>query len=130
MRRARIYLGILAGVIVVGSAAAHSVLGWRELGTALAATNAPATLAINLMFGWQFAGVSMLTLGSIVLWTFFRRLRGRPVSMWPAMMIGVVYAVFGAWAMLVSGNGFFLIFVIPGLLLRLASWESSSDPVA
>jgi hypothetical protein len=106
------------------------VLGWRELGTALAATNAPATLAINLMFGWQFAGVSMLTLGSIVQWTFFRRLRGRPVSKWPAMMIGVVYAVFGAWAMLVSGNGFFLIFVIPGLLLRLASWESSSDPVA
>lgn len=128
MRRFRLIVGLLCSIFLIVSAGAHSILGWRQMNLALGNTNAPDELKMNLMIGWEFAGIAMLLLGYIVMWAFLRRLRQQVVSMWPSMLTGILYTIFGAWAMYLSQNNFFLIFLIPGVLLLLASWELTREP--
>ena len=124
MNRLRIGLGLLAGVLLVLSSAAHVLLGWKQLGIELAKTQAPLNLVSGLSIGWHFAGVAMLAFGCIVLFTFVEALRGRPVSFRPVGFIALVYIVFGIWALSVSNlDPFFLVFIVPGLLLAAASWR-------
>jgi hypothetical protein len=127
MSRVRNALGLLAGTILVASSAAHSLLGWPQLRERLAVTQAPPDLVTGLRIGWQFAGVAMLVFGGLVLALFADRLRGRPVSLRPALAIALVYVAFGLWAYLVSGRDpFFLVFIVPGLMLAVASWAPPS----
>jgi hypothetical protein len=130
MSRPRVALGIFVGALIVASSAAHSLLGWREFGARLAATQAPADLIIGLKIGWHFAGVAMFTFGTVVIWTFENYLRGRPVSLRPAQIIGLVYLAFGLWALAVSRfDPFFFIFIVPGLTLVAVAWWPASFPV-
>ena len=124
----RTVLGIVAGLVLVASSAAHSLLGWPQLRARLVGTNAPADLITGLAIGWHFAGVSMLAFGVIVLWTFVAW-RGRLVSLVPARVIGLLYVAFGAAALAVSGTDpfFLLVFVVPGLMLLAAAWGRDAD---
>jgi hypothetical protein len=123
MSRPRIALGIFVGALIVASSLAHSLLGWREFGARLVATQAPADLIIGLKIGWHFAGVAMFTFGAIVIWTFHNYLMRRPVSLRPAQIIGLVYLTFGLWALAVSRfDPFFFIFIVPGLTLVAVAW--------
>lgn len=125
MNRIRIALGLLAGMLLVLSSAAHSLLGWKQLSRALTTTNAPPDLITGLSIGWHFAGVAMLAFGCIVLYTFTEALRRRPVSFRPVGFIALVYIVFGIWALTASNlDPFFLVFIVPGLLLAAASWRA------
>jgi len=122
MARARAVLGLIAGAILILSSAGHSILGWKELSGKLAAAHLPAELVLGLQVGWQFGGVAMLALGVILLALFARRWRGEPVSLLPAATVAVAYLGFGAWALLASNfDPFFLVFIVPGVLLALAS---------
>ena len=122
MNRVRIVLGFIAGALLVLSSAAHSFLGWKEMGAQLASTNAPADLVQGLRMGWLWGGVAMLTLGVVVLLLFACRLRGNDVPMFPAAIISIAYLLFGVWAFLSSSfDPFFLVFIIPGALLAVAS---------
>ena len=124
MNRLRIGLGLLAGVLLVLSSAAHTLLGWKQLGIELAKTQAPLNLVAGLSIGWHFAGVAMFAFGCIVLFTFIEAFRRRPVSFRPVGFIALVYIVFGIWALRVSNlDPFFLVFIVPGLLLAAASWR-------
>jgi hypothetical protein len=114
-------LGLLAGAILVLSSAAHSVLGWRQMQSGLAATNVPPDLVQGIRVGWLFGGVAILTFGCIALAVFANVLRGRPVSLLPTALIALTYLWFGAWALVTSGNPFFYIFVVPGFMLAIAS---------
>ena len=129
MNRLRVGLGLLAGVLIVLSSAAHSLLGWKQLGIELAKTQAPPALVTGLAVGWHFAGVAMLAFGCIVLSTFADALRRRPVSFRPVGFIALVYVVFGIWALRASNlDPFFLVFIVPGLLLGAASWRAGVVP--
>jgi hypothetical protein len=120
--RWRVVWGLAAGVVLVASAGAHSLLGWPQLRTELSASSLPADAARGLEIGWHFGGGAMLAFGVIVLETFVRAFRGRAVSMRAPLVIGVFYVAFGVWALMVSGlNPFFAIFVVPGAVLVLAS---------
>ena len=121
MGRAREVAGFVAGIMMVLSSAAHSLVGWPQMRTRLEAAQAPPDLVLGLSIGWHFGGVVMLTFGAMVVAAFFGRVRGRVVSLAPAFLIAVVYLAFGAWAVLVSGDPFFLVFIVPGLLLAFAS---------
>jgi hypothetical protein len=124
MTRLRIGLGMLAGLLLILSSAAHSLLGWKQLKAALESTHAPADLVTGLSIGWHFAGVAMLAFGVIVLFTYREALARRPVSLRPVGFIALVYLVFGVWALKVSDlNPFFLVFIVPGLMLAAASWR-------
>jgi hypothetical protein len=128
MSRFRIVLGLIAGGILVASSAAHSFLGWTQLRAALVRSQAPPDLVAGLAVGWHFAGVAMLTFGCIVIWLFTDALRSRPVSLLPAAIIAFVYVVFGIGALIVSaGNPFFFVFIVPGLMLFVASsWPATA----
>lgn len=122
MNRLDAALGIAAGTMLVASSALHSLLGWPGLAIALGTIGAPADLVTGLRIGWHFAGAAMLAFGCIVLWSFVGGLRGRPVSLVPSAIIALVYVAFGAWALVVSAfEPFFLVFLVPGLLLAVAA---------
>lgn len=121
MRQFQNVLGLLAGAILALSSAAHSVLGWKQMQSSLAATNAPADLVQGLRIGWLFGGVAILTFGCIALAVFSNRLRGRTAPLLPTALIALSYLWFGAWALVTSGNPFFYIFIVPGAMLAIAS---------
>jgi hypothetical protein len=87
MARARAVLGLVAGAFLLLSAAAHSLLGWKQLQGELARASVPADLVFGLKAGWQFGGVAMVALGVIVLHLSLRRLRGEDVSPLPGLAI-------------------------------------------
>ncbi len=125
MARWRIALGLVVGVFFLASAAAHSLLGWKELGAGLSKVSAPRDLATGLALGWHFGGAAMVAFGVIVLSLFLEARRSPAVSLRPALVIGVVYVVFGDAAFFLGGFNpfFFVTFVLPGLGLVAASWK-------
>ena len=123
MKRARLILGIIAGVVLLASSAAHTFLGWRELAERLARTGAPPDLVTALHIGWAFGGAAMVILGFVAITTFVDRLRGGKAPLSHVIVIAVVYMAFGAWAIAASGGDLFFlgVFVVPGALLGIAA---------
>jgi hypothetical protein len=121
VRRARAALGILAALVLLGSAAAHSLLGWPQLRASLAGLGAPADLVTGLAIGWHFGGAAMVAFGLIALWAFGGRLRGRAVPAAPVVVVGAVYLLYGLGALAATRNPFFMIFVVPALMLLAAA---------
>jgi drug/metabolite transporter (DMT)-like permease len=124
MSTLRRVLGIIAGVVFILSSGAHSFMGWPALRQQLADVGASAELQAGLQAGWQFGGAAMLAFGVIVLTTFLSRSEPRP-SRAPSSVIAVAYVLFGLWALVSTGNPFFLIFIIPGSLLAFASMPTT-----
>ncbi|MFL5385595.1 MAG: hypothetical protein ACJ8GN_24005 [Longimicrobiaceae bacterium] len=122
MGRTRSILGIVAGVLMLASAAAHSLLGWPQLRAKLAESNVPGDLAQGLAVGWHFGGAAMVAFAAIVLWTFVRRLRGEAAPLVPPAIVAATYLAFGAGALAITGDPFFLVFIVPGLMLAAASF--------
>ena len=120
MSKLRPVLGVIAGVVLILSSGAHSFMGWPALRQQLADAGASADLQAGLQVGWQFGGAAMVAFGVIALWTFLARSQPRP-SRTPAAIIAMVYVLFGAWALVSTGNPFFLIFIIPGSMLAVAA---------
>ena len=123
MKRARLVLGVVTGLILLASSAAHSILGWRSLAEQLANTNASSDLQAGLRIGWMFGGAAMVALGGVVIATFVGRLRGARLPLLPIAFIAVIYVAFGAWAIAASGGDLFFlgVFVVPGALLGIAA---------
>jgi hypothetical protein len=121
MKRWREFVGLLATAVILLSSGAHSLLGWKSLEPRIAAVGTPKDLVTGLRIGWQWGGAAMVALGLIAASIFIQRLRGANVSAFPVVVIGVVYVLYGAWAMNLSGDPFFAIFIVPGVLLLLAS---------
>jgi hypothetical protein len=121
MAKTRNVLGLLAALILLLCAGAHSFLGWPNIRAQLEAAHAPADLILGLTVGWLFGGVCMVVFAAIAAAIFLARLRGEPVSAFPALAIGIAYLAFGTWALVVTRNPFFTIFLVPGVLLVLAS---------
>lgn len=128
MNKARNILGILTGMILILSSGAHSFLGWKSMRDQLVANNAPDDLITGLSIGWNFAGLSIFLFGCILLGVFIPRVRGRVTALWPARLIGIAYTIAGLVAYKVSSSNFFMmIFVVPGILIALASWGTDSE---
>lgn len=124
MHRLRVILGHLGGLLIIVSSAAHSLLGWSSLGASLASIQAPADLIAALRIGWQFGGMAMLSFGCIVIMEMRTVRHRRSAALWSVLLIGLVYALFGSWAFVVSDfSPFFAgVFILPGLMLIAASW--------
>ena len=122
MPRLRRVLGIVVGALLILSAVAHSLLGGKGMREALVAAHVPADLLRGAMIGWYFGGVAMLAFGVVVLHTFAGRRGAAGVALFPSQVVAVIYLVFGAAALLLTDfDPFFLVFVVPGLLLALAA---------
>jgi hypothetical protein len=128
MTRTRPIIGLVTGALLILSGAAHSLLGWRQLRGELAAARVPPDLSFGVALGWHFGGLAMLVFGVIAVATFARRLRGERAYMFVPSVIGGAYVLFGAWALVASSyRPFFLVFIVPGVLLLAAAWGHSGD---
>lgn len=88
----------------------------------LAQTNAPPDLVLGLRMGWTFGGPVMLVLGILCISTFWKRFRGEAASTFAPVLIAIAYLAFGAFAAIATGGDpFFLLFIVPGVLLAIAS---------
>lgn len=126
--RARLIIGIVASALLVLSSAAHSIVGAMQMEAEFAKAGVPDDLALGLRAGWQFGGAAMLVFGLIGLDAFVGRLRGRAVPLRPVLLTAVMYLLFGAWALAMSGfDPFFSVFVVPGVLLLAAAWPRAGD---
>jgi hypothetical protein len=126
MQRGRLVLGLIAGVMILATSAAHSLLGWPRLRHALTEADTPADLIVGLSIGWHFAGLAMLVFGALTILLFADALRLRPVSLRPVLLIALAYLVFGTWSLTVSSlDPFFLAFLLPGILLLVGTWRRS-----
>ena len=123
MKRARLILGIVAGVALLASGVAHTWLGWNSLAERLARASVARDLQAGLHIGWAFGGACMVILGIIVIATFLGRLRGATPPLLPIAVIAVAYMAFGAWSIAASGGDLFFlgVFVVPGALLGIAA---------
>jgi hypothetical protein len=123
MKRSRLILGVVAGLVLLASSAAHTFLGWRSLSERLAQANVPRDLQAAVHIGWTFGGAAMVILSVVVLTTFVDRLRGGRAPLSHVIAIAVVYMAFGAWAISASGGDLFFlgVFVVPGALLGIAA---------
>lgn len=122
MMKFRTILGLLAGVFLILSSAAHSLLGWKALGGELAVANVPPDLFLTLKIGWEFGGLAMLAFGVIMTTFFVNRLRGVDESAFPVVVIAIGYLGFSGWALIASNfNPFFYIFLVPAIVLLIAS---------
>jgi hypothetical protein len=115
------YAGSAAAVMMLLSAPAHSLMGWPVMQAQLAQVNAPADLQLGLQVGWHFGGAAMIAFALIVLHTLRGRSRGTVTSVTPLRVIAALYLIFGAAALAISGDPFFLVFIVPGTLVGVAS---------
>jgi hypothetical protein len=121
MSRLRTVLVVAAGLVMIASSAAHSLLGWPPLSARLAAVNAPVDLVSGLAMGWHFAGLAMLTLGLLTLWLASAAQRSISVRL-PVGLIGVAYVAFALGAAAAFGFDFIeVVFLVPGALLTAAA---------
>lgn len=123
MSRTRRVAGIVAGVLILLSAVAHSVFGGAAMQKELAAAHVPEDLLRGALVGWEFGGAAMLAFSLIVLYAFARPAGSSAVQLAPVRVVAATYLLFGAAALAVSDfDPFFLVFVVPGLLLAGATW--------
>ncbi len=127
MPRGRILLGLAVGAFLALSAVMHSVVGGGAMRMEMAKAHVPDDLTRSLVASWYLGGVAQLVFGGIVLWTFWREHRGRPVPRTPALFVGLGYLAFTPLALSVTGfEPFFLVvFGVPGALLVAASMADS-----
>jgi hypothetical protein len=121
MSRLRTVLVVAAGLVLIASSAAHSLLGWPQMLVRLTAEHASLDLISGLAMGWHFGGVAMLTLGLLALWLASVAQRSIDVRA-PVGLIGVAYIAFGAGAAAALGFDVFqIVFLAPGVLLTAAA---------
>jgi len=119
----------LAGLGIALGALGHSLGGLRPVQAALASAAVPDDTVRLIVAVWHFAGLCMLLLGALVLrschlqWTR----AGRDAASWMPASIGVAYAAYGAWAVLATGQSFFVVFSVLGGLLFAGVWLATWD---
>ena len=122
MHKTRPILGLVAGAMLILSAAAHSLLGGSAMKEQLAPFRLPEDLLRGVLVGWHFGGVAMLAFGMISVVLFGKRLTGEEVPSFPAWVIGSCYLAFGLAAFALSGfKPFYAVFIVPALLLLVAA---------
>lgn len=126
MSRTRIVLGGVAAAFLALSALAHGLGGWPAQRTALHAIGADPALVHALGAGWLFGSVAMGVFAVLGLRAARLAWRGSPDPPGPMRLVGGAYAAFGLAAIAAQrGNWFFLVFVIPGLVLV---WSAGGSP--
>jgi hypothetical protein len=119
----RSMLVLLAGVVMILSAAAHGLLGWPAMLQALHGAGAPADLAAALSIGWYFGSMAMLVFGVVTVLSALRLRRGDSSGVTTIRVIAAGYVLFGLAAILYRHlNAHFLLFVVTGALAGLPLW--------
>ena len=128
MSKARDILGVITGIILILSSGALYFTGWGSMASRLVDAGAPDDVVARTSIGLLLATIAILLCGCVLFGVFMTRLRGLVAPLWPARLIGLAYTIAGIVAYKMSDNNFYMtIFVVPGILIALASWGSDSE---
>lgn len=114
---------LLIAAVFLLSSLAHGLLGWKMLHAALAGISAPRDVVRTVAIGWFLGSAAMVAFGVIVLAAWRRARRRDGSGLQGALVVAVVYFLFGLGAFLSSGfnTHFLLLFMIPAGLLAWAA---------
>ena len=127
MRKTRLVIGVIAGLLMSLGGVAHSLMGWKQVRHILAQSTAPADFSDGLAVPWHFAGLVMVMSGVIVVAFFVSALRGQPDSRFAVLVIGATWLLFAIWgAIFVKPDPFFAIFAVPGIMVLMGTLGLSS----
>jgi hypothetical protein len=125
MKGWRLVIGIAASLLVLANGVMHTLFGWKAMRAPLDAAGLAPDVITNLSLGWTFGGVAMFGFGAIAIASFLARRANPQASLGPVAIIALAYILFGLGALASSGfNPFFLVFIVPGLLLGIAAWPA------
>jgi hypothetical protein len=128
MSKARDILGAITGILLILSSGALYFTGWGSMRSQLVDAGAPDDVVARTSIGLLLATIAILLCGCVLFGVFITRLRGLVAPLWPARLIGIAYTIAGLVAYKMSDNNFFMtLFVVPGILIALASWGSDAD---
>ncbi len=127
--KARLLVGVSAGVVLLLGGLAHGFFGWPPLRSALVAAGVDPQVVGALAVGWYFGSAAMLAFGVVLLQSAWRVHRGNQTAADPARTVAITYVVFGAVAFVARDfNPHFLFFVLTGLLVGVfAFWPGSAN---
>ena len=120
---------LVLGALIFAAGFAHALGGWPPLSAELEAAGVDAGIRGALGAGWMFGSASMWGFGVLVVVSFFHLRRGVRLARWVALIVGLVFLLFGAGDYLARGlNPHFLAFVAVGALLAAAAalWRAAS----
>jgi hypothetical protein len=128
MSKARDILGALSGMILLMSAAALYFIVGGSMRSQLVDAGAPDDVVARPSIALLVATIATWLGGCVVFGVFITRLRGREAPLWPARLIAITCTIAGLVAYKMSGSNFFMtLFVVPGILIALASWGSDTE---
>jgi hypothetical protein len=114
----------LAGVLLLGAAAAQGLAGWPALAAPLLAAGVPPERLLPLAAGWYFGTACIVGFAALAFASAFSRDGSLPVR----RVLGTVAAVwilFGATAMVLrDGNTHYLNFIGLGVFVAIAAWAA------
>ncbi|NJL28552.1 MAG: hypothetical protein HC897_12015 [Thermoanaerobaculia bacterium] len=115
----RILTGMVAGILLLASSAAHAFLGWPPFAKALAQLGADSDVTGGLQMGWMWGSATLFGCGLIVVFAAIGRWRGRPFDPVPSRIVAGCLLAFGIGAFLARDfNPHFLLFIVLGVLVR------------
>jgi hypothetical protein len=119
---------LLASITVALGAIGHA-LRWE--GHVHAAVSADAHIIQLLALIWYWTSGSMLTCGLLLIWAWWRMLKGARGLLFIPGIIAAFYFVGGVYGALQLG-GFFTIFIWQAMLLAISAWglQSTQPPQA
>lgn len=116
-------VGLVAGVVILLSAAAHARSGWDTYAALVrdpeTAANVERDVVGGLYAGWIWGSFAMAAFGCIVLrqaWCGWRR---RAVDRAVVAAISLAFGGFGTWAYALRGQPHFLAFLVTGGLVAV-----------
>jgi len=117
LSRGRMWIGIVAGVLMMASGLLHSIAGWPGLKAAMGQTNTPRAVVDGLAVPWHFAGIGMVVFGLLVILDMRAARRGLPSNPPVNRVIGGFYLAFGLVGLVaIKLDPTFALFIVPGLL--------------
>jgi hypothetical protein len=110
-------LVLIAGVLMILSAAAHGAAGWPFMRGELTRLHAAPDLIDGIAAGWNFGTAAMIAFGVITVAGALRLRRQDPSGVAAVRVIAACYVVYGlAFFLLTQLTPFFLMFVATGVL--------------
>ncbi len=110
----------IAAVIIGLGAFGHGLGGAKQLHAALATVALNAGTRDVIWIVWYFVSGCMLFLGGLSIWAWYAMRQGRNVAVVPTS-IGVLYFVFGVSALAYGRTPFWILFIVLGVMLLLAT---------
>jgi hypothetical protein len=118
MTRAGTFLGYAGALLILASAAMHSVMGWPAMSAEIAKLHPSADLMDGLALAWHFGAVCMLGIGVSIV----HLLRTGQSARFVMAAFGLLYTAFGVAEIIHTEAGFAAVFVVPGVLLVASSY--------